>query len=216
MGTAIAALAQAAGDTELAGIWTRNTDLDELLKSADVIIDFSLPAGTERVIDAVARSRKPLVCGVTGLSAAQIARLGNAALEVALVYDRNMSQGIAVLTSAMEQIGASLPVEFAVSVAEVHHKHKKDAPSGTALKLAETLAAVRQLDVDDIDISSVRRGEVPGDHRVTFESASERLTLTHSVTAREVFAAGAIRAARWVVGQPAGLYTMRDVLPGRR
>ena len=216
MGTAIAALAQGAGDTELAGIWTRNTDLDELLETADVIIDFSLPAGTERVIDAVARSRKPLVCGVTGLSGAQIARLSDAALEVALVYDRNMSQGIAVLTSAMEQIGAALPVEFAVSVAEVHHRHKKDAPSGTALKLAETLAAARQLDVDDIEISSVRRGEVPGDHRVTFESASERLTLTHSVTTREVFAAGAIRAARWVVGQPAGLYTMRDVLPGRR
>lgn len=216
MGMAIAALVQGAGDTELAGIWTRNTDLDELLESADVIIDFSLPAGTERVIDAVARSGKPLVCGVTGLSSSQIARLGDASLEVALVYDRNMSQGIAVLTAALEQVGAALPVEFAVSVAEVHHKNKKDAPSGTALKLAETLAAARQLDVDDIEISSVRRGEVPGDHRVTFESASERLTLAHSVTTREVFAAGAIRAARWVVGQPAGQYSMRDVLLGRR
>lgn len=215
MGRSIAAIAERADDTRLAGIWKRGDDLGPLLDTADVVIDFSLPGGTEQVIDAVARAGIPLVCGVTGLDDGQLARLDTVARDVAIVYDRNMSRGIAVLDAALRHVAGALPADYRAAVAEVHHVHKKDAPSGTALKLAESVAAARGVAPADIEISSERRGEVPGDHEVSFTSATERLTLSHSVASRDVFAEGAIFAARWVVGRPPGRYSMRDVLIGR-
>jgi 4-hydroxy-tetrahydrodipicolinate reductase len=112
----------------------------------------------------------------------------------------------------VHRVAKSLGANFTVSVEETHHIHKKDAPSGTALKLGETVAAARGLSQDDIHYEVERRGEVPGDHAVIFESTAERIVLSHSVTTRDVFAEGALRAARWVVAQPAGLYSMHDVL----
>ena len=123
-----------------------------------------------------------------------------------------MSRGIAVLDAALREVAHALPAEFAVSVSEVHHVHKKDVPSGTALKLAEAVAAARGVAPSAIPIASERRGEVAGDHEVNFVSTSEQLTLAHSVTSRSVFADGAVSAARWVVRQPAGRYSMQDVL----
>jgi len=215
MGHAIATIVENAEDLSLAGIWKRGEDLGVLLESADVLIDFSLPDGTDRVIDALATGGIPLVCGVTGLADSQVTRLDTLARKVAIVYDRNMSRGIAVLSAALRHVAGALPDEFSVSVSEVHHVHKKDAPSGTALKLAETLAAARGLAPEGVSISSERRGEVPGDHEVSFSSSSERLILSHSVTDRTVFAEGAVAAARWVVDQPPGRYSMQDVLFGR-
>ena len=114
----------------------------------------------------------------------------------------------------MRRPEASSP-EFSVEIHETHHVHKKDAPSGTALKLGESLAAARGLDAaTDIHYESERRGDVPGDHAVILSSSSERLELSHSVTTRDVFATGALRAASWVVGQTPGQYSMRDVLFG--
>lgn len=214
MGRAVAAIAERSDGLRLAGIWRRGDDLCGLAESADVLIDFSLPEGTERVMDVVAAAGIPLVCGVTGLNDEALERLDRLAGEVAVVYDRNMSRGIAVLDAALRRIAPALPAEFAVAVSEVHHVHKKDAPSGTALKLAEALAEARGLAPGDIAIASERRGEVAGDHEVSFTSASERLTLSHSVTSRTVFAEGAITAAHWIVDQPPGRYSMRDVLFG--
>ena len=213
MGQAIAETVGRADDLELAGIWARGGDLDALLDDADVVIDFSLPEGTMLVLDALRRHGKPLVCGVSGLNPEQRARLGEAATAVGVVYDRNMSLGIAVLERSVREAAASLGAEFAVRVAETHHVHKKDAPSGTALKLAEAVAGARgELGTGSVEFEVERRGEVPGDHEVTLETPAERLTFAHSVTTRQVFADGALRAARWICDKPAGLYAMSDVL----
>lgn len=215
MGQAIAARLSEQPDLRLTGIWTREADLDALLEKADVLIDFSLPAGTDVVLDGVKRHKRPLVCGVSGLSSAQVNALEAAADEVPLVYDRNMSRGVAVLERTVRDAAAALGGDFKVVIAETHHIHKKDAPSGTALKLGEAVARARgEQDGSSIEYQVERVGEVPGDHKVTFISKNERLSFSHSVTSREVFADGALCAARWVLSRPPGLYCMRDVLFG--
>ena len=215
MGKAIAEALQAQPDMSLVGNWGRGGDLDGLVHGADVVIDFSLPAGTARVLDAVLRHGKPLVCGVSGLDEQQMATIDAVSKSLPVVYDRNMSLGIAVLDRVVREAAASLGMDFDVAISEVHHVHKVDAPSGTALKLGESVAGARgEQGTGSVRFSSERRGEVPGDHEVVMRSPAERLTFGHSVTTRDVFADGAIRAARWVVDQPPGRYRMSDVLFG--
>ena len=213
MGRAIAADLEDQDDMELVGLWGRGDELDPLVSAADVVIDFSLPDGTAQVMEAVMRHKKPLVCGVSGLNDAQIARLDEAASHVPLVYDRNMSLGVAVLEQTVREAAASLGANFKVDISEVHHVHKKDAPSGTALKLGEAIAQARgEQGTGSATFASERRGEVPGDHEVVMRSATETLSFAHSVTSRQVFAQGALRAGRWVVAQRPGRYQMCDVL----
>ena len=212
MGTSIAELVGAADDLELAGIWQRGADLAALAAGSDVVIDFSLPEATAEVVAAVEHAGVPLVCGVSGLGDEQLALLERAARSVAVLYDRNMSQGIAVLEDLVRRAARALGGRFDVAIRETHHVHKKDAPSGTALKLGEAIAGALGIDPVSIGYESERRGEVPGDHVVTFASETEVITLGHSVTTRAVFAEGAIRAARWIVGRPPGCFTMHDVL----
>ncbi len=213
MGQALAASIDGLPDLVLAGVWHRGADLDALLKKADVVIDFSLPQGTEAVLAAAIGNQVPLVCGVSGLDDKLTRRLHEAALHLPLVYDRNMSLGIAVLERSVREAATTLGTAFEVVIAEVHHVHKKDAPSGTALKLGEAVAEARgEASTDRIKFESERRGEVPGDHQVTMRTPTETLAFSHSVTTRQVFVDGALRAARWVVGQPPGLYAMQDVL----
>ena len=213
MGQAIAASLEQQEDMELAGLWGRGDDLDALVASSDVVIDFSLPAGTRQVLDSVVRQGKPLVCGVSGLDDDLMDHLDRAASTVPVVYDRNMSLGVAVLERSVREAAASLGIDFSVAISEVHHIHKKDAPSGTTLKLGEAVAAARgEEGTGSVEFSSERRGEVPGDHDVVMSSPTERLTFAHSVTTRQVFADGAIRAARWLVRQDRGRYAMGDVL----
>jgi len=215
MGQAIAARLEEQPDLQLAGIWTRDADLGALLGDSDVLIDFSLPSGTEAVLDAVIQHQCPLVCGVSGLSDGQMQKLEAAAASVPLVYDRNMSLGVAVLGRSVRDAAAALDGDFKVVISETHHIHKKDAPSGTALKLGEAVAGARgDENTDAIEYQVERIGEVPGDHEVVFSSRNERLSFSHSVTSRDVFADGALRAARWILGRPAGLYRMCDVLFG--
>ncbi len=213
MGQAIAGTIEQSDDLELAGVWRRGDDLDALLADADVVIDFSLPDGTMAVVHAVQQRSTPLVCGVSGLSPQQMARVEEASKAVPVVYDRNMSLGIAVLERSVREAAASLGSDFEVEISETHHIHKKDAPSGTALKLGEAVAAARGEDgTGSVRFEVERRGEVPGDHEVVMSSPSEQITFAHSVTTRQVFADGAVRAARWVTGRQPGLYAMRDVL----
>jgi 4-hydroxy-tetrahydrodipicolinate reductase len=190
-----------------------SSDLDHVVAAADVVVDFSLPQATVDVANASGSHGKPWVCGVSGLGTAQLAALDRAAKTVAVVYDRNMSQGITVLQDLVERAAVALGSDFSVSIHETHHVHKKDAPSGTALKLGETVARVRG-DAEDIRYESERRGEVPGDHEVVFASPTETVVLRHSVATRHVFAVGALRAARWVTNREPGLYSMQDVLFG--
>lgn len=212
MGQAIAHAADARDDLELTGVWDRGDDLGPVVAGADVLVDFSLPGATREVLAAVTASNTALVCGVTGLEEDLLAALASAAESVPVVYDRNMSLGITVLESIAAEAARALGPGFGVEVHETHHIHKVDAPSGTALKLGEAVARARGEDPATMHYESERRGEVPGDHTVIFTSPTERLRLGHSVSTRQVFADGALRAARWVVARPAGLYTMRNVL----
>lgn len=215
MGRSIAREADGRADTDIVGIWSRGGDLANLARKADVIVDFSLPEATRQVLRAAVEAGKPLVCGVSGLDESGVTALKDSAATIPLVYDRNMSQGIALLDSVVRSMAGALGPEFSVSIAETHHDHKKDAPSGTALKLGETITGARP-DAGDIEFSSERRGEVPGDHVVIFDSPTERLSFEHSVKTRDVFAAGALRAAHWVAtGRSPGLYTMHHVLFGQ-
>ena len=213
MGQAMAASVRQHTELELLGIWQRGQDLSDLVIAADVVIDFSLPEGTELVLEAVVRHGKPLVCGVSGLNEVQLAQLAGASQKVPLLFDRNMSLGIAVLERAVREATASLGADFAVQVSEVHHIHKKDAPSGTALKLGEAISSSRgESGTGSVQFEIERRGEIPGDHEVTMASATEKLTFAHSVTTRQVFVDGALAAAKWVIGKAPGRYSMQDVL----
>lgn len=213
MGQAIAARLDAQDDLQLVGTWQRGDDLAPLVAACDVVVDFSLPDGTMQVLDAVTEHARPLVCGVSGLDDAQMARLDEVATRIPVVYDRNMSLGVAVLEHSVREAAKTLGTDFDIRISEVHHVHKKDAPSGTALKLGEAAAEARgESGTGAITFESERRGEVPGDHEVVMRSATESLTFAHSVTTRQVFADGAIRAARWIAGKSPGRYAMSDVL----
>lgn len=217
MGQAIAASISARPDLRLVGVWQRGEDLAPLVAAADVVIDFSLPDATETVLKAIVDAGKPLVSGVSGLSGADIDLQTRAAERVALVYDRNMSLGVAVLERSVREAAGSLGTEFDVQISEVHHVHKKDAPSGTALKLGEAISASRgESGTGNIEFNVERRGEVPGEHEVVLSSGTEILRFSHSVTTRQVFVDGALRAAIWAVDQSPGLYSMQDVLFGSR
>jgi 4-hydroxy-tetrahydrodipicolinate reductase len=227
MGLAIINSAANHDDLEIGSIWVRNpetaadlstpsgalisSDLDHVVEHADVVIDFSLPEATDSVIAALSGNNRPLVCGVSGLDDARMQAIRDLSRSVPVVYDRNMSQGIAVLADLVRRAADSLGTEFSVEIHETHHAHKKDSPSGTALKLGEAVASASPGRAD-IRYESERRGEVPGDHDVIFASTTEKLVLAHSVTTRQVFAEGALRAARWVAGRPPGFYGMHDVL----
>jgi len=212
MGEALTRSIDAQEGLQLAGLWKRGEDLDAIVANCDVLIDFSLPEANDAVVAAAVRNTIPLVCGVSGLSDKHVAALDAASASIAVVYDRNMSLGVAVLENLVAQAVASLGAGFGVEVHETHHVHKIDAPSGTALKLGEAIAAASGGQSSDIHYEVERRGEVPGDHSVVLSSATESLTLSHSVTTRQVFADGALHAARWIVSQRAGRYSMQDVL----
>ena len=202
--------------------------LESVLAAADIAIDFTLADANASVIERVVAAGTPLVCGVSGLDDAQTRALSEASGTIPLLYDRNMSYGIAVLTRLLRDAGTALGSGFATEIHETHHRHKKDAPSGTALLLGETLAESRGRKLDDIghydpagkastakdaiNFFVTREGEVAGDHEVVFHNSLETLKFSHSVADRRVFADGAIRAALWLAGKDAGLYRMDNVL----
>ncbi len=231
MGQALARLVSDRDDLTLTAIWLRDSanpdiaadenvlisdDLKTVVATADVLIDFSLPEATRQILDIATKLDTALVCGVSGLDDMQMAAIDRAARKIPLLYDRNMSQGIAVLDAAIRDVVGSLGPEFSVEIHETHHAHKQDAPSGTALKLGDAVKEARRSNNADgrIHYESLREGEVPGDHTVILVSPNERLEFSHSVTTRDVFAEGALRAASWLVEQGPGRYSMQDVLFG--
>jgi 4-hydroxy-tetrahydrodipicolinate reductase len=220
-------VAESAGPT--AGAIAISDDLASVLDAADVAIDFSLPEATHKVLDAVLADAKPLVIGVSGLDRAAVDELEDVARTIPILYDRNMSLGIAVLDGLVRQAVASLGAGFEAEIHETHHRHKVDAPSGTALKLGASLAAARNQDFEavkryepaglerplapgEIGFEVRREGEIPGEHTVILYNEAERLELKRAVSNRRVFADGALRAAQWLSDRPPGLYAMRDLL----
>ena len=197
--------------------------------NCDAVVDFSSPTVTSNVLAACRTAHRPLVLGTTGHDDVVRAAIREAACEIPVVFAANFSVGVNALFWLTRQAARILGPTFDLEVIEVHHRLKKDAPSGTARRLAEILAQVRGLDYQadarhgreglvgartpvEIGVHAVRGGDVVGEHTVLFADAGERVELVHRATSRETFAAGALRAAAWLAGRPPALYDMEDVL----
>lgn len=180
-----------------------------LLAAADVVVDFSAPAAACACAAACARARKPFVTGTTGFSKAQLAALKAAGRKAPVFFSPNMSPAVN-LTFALAGLAAARLKNFDIHIIEAHHTAKKDAPSGTALRYAERIAAARGGALPPI--SSVRAGDIVGDHSVLYAGPHERVELKHMAHSRAVFAAGALRAAAWLVSKKPGFYDYSDLL----
>ncbi len=183
------------------------------LPDFDVLVDFSIAALLPRLLDACERRERALVVGTTGHDAPQLERLRLGAQRIPIVLAPNTSVGVNVMLRLAREAAGALPPEYDARILDVHHRFKRDAPSGTALALRDAVGA-GDSEREPASISSVRIGGRPGDHSLLFGSDDETLTLAHSTHSRAAFAAGALRAAAWVAGREPGLYTMQHVLFG--
>ncbi len=204
-------------------------DVSALLERGEVVVDFSAPEATLNHLRAVSLHRRAMVIGTTGFSPSEIDELKSLARQVPCVFSPNMSVGVNLLYKVIGEMAKTLGDEYDIEIIEAHHRLKKDAPSGTALKIAEVLARAVNRDLNqvgvyarkgligerkktEIGIQTIRAGDIVGDHTVLFGGMGERIEVTHRASSRDTFARGALRAARWVVRQPPGLYDMMDVL----
>lgn len=207
-----------------------SADRDQALAGAKVAIDFTLATAVAENLRACERHRCALVVGATGLDDDVRAALKFAAARLPILVAPNMSLGVAVLDKLAALAARALGHEFDAEIVDLHHRDKADAPSGTALRLGETIAAARGLEFSKaailsreghvgprergkIGFASVRAGDDVGEHTVLFSGPGETLSLTHRATDRKIFARGALRAAQWLVAQPAGLYSLQDIYP---
>lgn len=204
-------------------------DFTALLDRGEVVIDFSAPEATLHHLRATAIHRRAMVIGTTGFSTPQLAELESLASQAPFVLSPNMSVGVNLIYKVIGEMAKALGDEYDIEVIEAHHRLKKDAPSGTALKIAEVLAKAVGRDLNqvgvyarkglvgerkkgEIGIQTIRAGDIVGDHTILFGGMGERIEVTHRASSRDTFAGGALRAAQWVVRQPPGLYDMMDVL----
>ncbi len=204
------------------------SDMKTFLNGCDIVIDFSLPEACEKLLEEAMNTPKPLVIGTTGLNTHQLNLLKTASEKMPILYATNMSLGVALLNKLVYQASAALE-GFDIEIVEMHHRHKKDAPSGTALTLSESAAAGRGLNLDDVRVSgrdgnigertkdeiavmALRGGDIVGRHTVGFYNDGEFLELNHTATSRNTFSKGAIRAAAWLVDKEVGLYSIADCL----
>ncbi|WP_404366231.1 4-hydroxy-tetrahydrodipicolinate reductase [Sphingomonas sp. MMS24-J45] len=228
MGQALAGVVIDLGAT-LAGGIDAGGDPVALAESADVLIDFSTPAALERTLAAARATRTPILIGTTGLSATHHALIDAAAAEIAVLQTGNVSLGVTLLAKLVRDAAARLGPDWDIEILEMHHRHKVDAPSGTALLLGEAAAAGRGIPLAEakvadragltgarsegtIGFASLRGGSVAGDHLVVFAGEGERIEIGHRAENRAIFARGAITAALWLIGKPAGRYGMEEVL----
>jgi len=229
MGQAIIAVATSEGATIKASV-DQGDNAAAVIQGVDVVIDFSFHTATLGISQLCAQHRKPLVIGTTGHTPEEKIAIQQAIKGLPVVWAGNYSVGVTLLNALVRQAARSLAHagRWDIEVIEMHHRLKKDAPSGTAEKLLKVLLEERQLSqealthgreglvgerpLNEIGVHALRGGDVIGDHTVLFASEGERLELTHKASNREIFARGAIRAAHWLKNQPAGLYAMEDVL----
>lgn len=229
MGQAILRRAESLPELSVAGQVERGDDLRAMIDSADVVIDFTFHDATVGFARLCAAHHKAIVIGATGHSGAERAELKELSARVPMVWAANFSTGITLLLWLTQKAAEILGPEYDLEIVEMHHRLKKDAPSGTARALAEVLAGVRQQQLErvlrhgreglvgeraaaEIGMHSIRGGDVVGDHTVILATNGERVELTHKASSRDTFAAGALRAAQWIMGRAPGLYGMKDVL----
>ncbi|MBW2121206.1 MAG: 4-hydroxy-tetrahydrodipicolinate reductase [Deltaproteobacteria bacterium] len=205
------------------------SDLDRVAGLGEVIVDFTIPEVSMKSLETAVRGRMALVIGTTGFSPDQVERIRAEGSRTRCVVAPNMSVGVNVMFKIVEEAARALGPDYDVEIIEAHHRFKRDAPSGTAMKLGERIARALGRDLErvavwgrkgmvgerkpaEIGIAAVRAGDIVGDHTVVFGGIGERLELTHRAHSRDNFARGAVKAALWVVKQPEGLYDMQDVL----
>lgn len=215
-------------DFELPSDVEITNDAATLLQNSDAVIDFTIAVGTEALLEAALANPTPLVIGTTGLSAHQLNLLKEASTKMPILYSTNMSLGVAVMNRLVELASKSLS-DFDIEIVEQHHRYKKDAPSGTAITLGEHAARGRGLELDDVRVSgrngligertkdeiaimALRGGDIVGRHTVGFYNDGEFIELNHTATSRDTFAKGALRATKWIINQPNGLYHISDCL----
>lgn len=229
MGQALLSCAERMPEVEIVGAVDQGDDLAALLPKADVVIEFSFHSVTLGVAELCAKHGKALVIGTTGHSAEEKAKIVALGSNIPMVMATNFSTGVNTLFWLTRKAAEILGPAFDLEVLEMHHRLKKDAPSGTATTLLEILGEVRKVQLEEalrhgrkgitcertsseIGIHAIRGGDVVGDHTVIFANNGERVELTHKASSRETFANGALRAAAWVVKQKHGVYDMQDVL----
>jgi 4-hydroxy-tetrahydrodipicolinate reductase len=229
MGQALLRTAENFPGLAVTGQIDRGQDLSEIIQDADVVVDFSAHEATAAFGRLCAHYQKALVIGTTGHGDAERAELREISRQVPMVWSANFSMGINVLFWLTGKAVELLGPDYDLEIIEMHHRLKKDAPSGTAQTLAQILARARQQQLaevvrhgregatgersaSEIGLHSVRGGDVVGDHTVIFATTGERLELTHKASSRDTFAGGALRAAQWVMGKAPGIYDMQDVL----
>ena len=229
MGRAIAALLEDGTEAQLAGGCARGDDSGSLAGGCDVLVDFSAPDALPLHLEAALAAGKPIVIGTTGLDAGHHRAIDEAAGSIAVLQAANMSLGVNLLAHLVRETAARLGEEWDVEIAEMHHRHKADSPSGTALMLGAAAAEGRGARLDEVSdrgrdgmtgprqaghigFAALRGGSVAGDHQVIFAAEGERLELGHRADSRDIFARGAIKAAVWLSGRAPGRYTMADVL----
>ena len=229
MGRALVACAPNHAGLEVVGQIDQGDDLAAVIGSGDAVIDFSLHSATPGIADLCSKHGKSLVIGTTGHNDAEKSRITHHASRIPIVWSSNYSTGVNTLFWLTHKAAEILGPGYDLEVIEMHHRLKKDAPSGTADSLARILADVRKVQLakaarhgregitgertaEEIGIHSMRGGDVVGDHTVVFATNGERVELTHKASSRDTFANGALRAAAWVVKQKPGLYDMQDVL----
>lgn len=228
-------------DMSLSSVFVRNSldfaidpsvlvtsDMHAFLNACDIVIDFSLPEACEMLLEEAIKTPKPLVIGTTGLNTHQLNLLKETSELMPILYATNMSLGVALLNKLVYQASAALD-GFDIEIVEMHHRHKKDAPSGTALTLSQSAASARGLDIDKVRVSgrdgnigerskdeiavmALRGGDIVGRHTVGFYNDGEFIELNHTATSRNTFSKGAIRAGKWLADKEAGIYSISDCL----
>jgi 4-hydroxy-tetrahydrodipicolinate reductase len=229
MGKAILGCAHADAEVSIAAEIDRDDNFAVAVSACDAVIEFSHHTVTVPVAEACAAAGKTLVIGTTGHTDAEIEKIKTSAGRIPIVFAPNFSVGVNTLFWLTRKAAETLGPDFDLEIVEMHHRLKKDAPSGTAKRLAEILASVRELDYQndvlhgrhgiigertnyEIGMHAIRGGDVVGDHTVIFATQGERVELTHKASSRDTFARGSIRAAKWAAQQSPGLYDMQDVL----
>ncbi|MGZ8347260.1 MAG: 4-hydroxy-tetrahydrodipicolinate reductase [Allosphingosinicella sp.] len=231
MGRAIAGLLDGRGEAQLAGATARGGDPGSLAEDSDVLIDFTAPDALQAHLDAAIEHGTPIVIGTTGLGPDHHAAIDRAAGRIAVLQSANMSLGVNLLAHLVRETAARLGDDWDIEIVEMHHRHKVDAPSGTALLLGAAVnrgrGAGSPTDLNRLDrmqagphrreeggvyYASLRGGSVAGDHMVVLAAEGERIELGHRAESRAIFATGAVKAALWLADKRAGRYTMKDVL----
>lgn len=211
MGSKIVDLAKEDPELSISGEFDIDGSAEGSIKGCDCLIDFTSPKATIEHLAICEKLKKAMVIGTTGLSEEEKGKIKEASANIPIIFSPNMSVGVNLLFKLVEDASKILGAEYEISILEAHHTEKKDAPSGTAKEMEKIVKGVKGSDTD-VAVSSIREGEIVGEHTITFESDVDLIEITHSAKTRDIFVKGALTAAKFIAGKKSGLFTMKDVL----